>query len=190
MPAGVAWFEVDRSDVLGAKQKALKRAGAAFSEQENKRGQPSSHPSKFICLVRSSTPAVMLQTEHVRPGRQVNFSQIGNHRRQPKTSGVLSGAKYPLKAASYITCSVDLENQNWVDGLIERGFDPEVPTCWLLEGLVMYLSPVAVEKLLKGMHAVSATGSRLLIMVCVPPIAPAFSRQIYLQSLLLPVASR
>lgn len=30
----------------------------------------------------------------------------------------------------------------------------------------MYLSPIAVEKLLKGMHAVSATGSRLLIMVC------------------------
>ena len=80
--------------------------------------------------------------------------------------GVPSGAKYPLKAASYITCSVDLENQNWADGLIAKGFDPEVPTCWLLEGLVMYLSPVAVEKLLKGMHAVSATGSRLLIMVC------------------------
>ncbi len=38
MPAGVSWFEVDRSDVLRAKQKALKQAGAAFSEQENKRG--------------------------------------------------------------------------------------------------------------------------------------------------------
>lgn len=79
---------------------------------------------------------------------------------------MLAGAKYPLKAATYITCSVDLENQNWADGLIAKGFDPEVPTCWLLEGLVMYLSPVGVEKLLKEMHALSAPGSRLLVMVC------------------------
>ena len=86
-----------------------------------------------------------------------------------------SGAKYPLKASSYITCSVDLENQNWADGLIAKGFDPEVPTCWLLEGLVMYLSPVAVERLLKGMHAVSATGSRLLIMVCSSNNLPSFN---------------
>ena len=73
--------------------------------------------------------------------------------------------KYPLKAASYISCSVDLENQQWVDGLTAEGFDPEVPTCWVLEGLVMYLSPAAVSKLLKGMHAASAVGSRALIMV-------------------------
>ena len=72
--------------------------------------------------------------------------------------------KYPLKAASYISCSVDLENQQWVDGLIAEGFDPEIPTCWILEGLVMYLSPAAVSKLLTGMHAASAVGSRALIM--------------------------
>ena len=45
-----------------------------------------------------------------------------------------AGAKYPLKAASYVSCSVDLENQQWVDGLIAEGFDPEIPTCWILEG--------------------------------------------------------
>ena len=83
-----------------------------------------------------------------------------------------SDARHPLKAAAYISCSVDLENQNWADGLVARGFDPEVPTCWILEGLVMYLSPEAVEKLLKGMHAVSATGSRLLVMVS-PHITPS-----------------
>jgi len=36
--AGVSWFEVDRSDVLRAKSKALKQAGAAFSEEENQKG--------------------------------------------------------------------------------------------------------------------------------------------------------
>ncbi|CAK0745425.1 hypothetical protein CVIRNUC_001619 [Coccomyxa viridis] len=111
LPEGVSWFEVDRSDVLRAKHKALKKAGAAFSQSEN---------------------------------------QIDT--------------KYPLKAASYISCSVDLENQQWVDGLIAEGFDPEIPTCWILEGLVMYLSPAAVSKLLTGMHAASAVGSRALIM--------------------------
>lgn len=60
---------------------------------------------------------------------------------------------------------MDLENQQWVDSLTAKGFDPEVPTCWILEGLVMYLSPAAVSKLLTGMHAASAVGSRLLIMV-------------------------
>ncbi len=84
-----------------------------------------------------------------------------------------SGTRYPLKAATYISCSVDLENQKWADGLVAEGFDPEVPTCWLLEGLVMYLSPEAVEKLLNGMHAVSATGSRLLVMVRPHMISPS-----------------
>ncbi len=36
--AGVSWFEVDRSDVLRAKSKALKQAGAAFSKEENQKG--------------------------------------------------------------------------------------------------------------------------------------------------------
>jgi hypothetical protein len=35
----VSWFEVDRSDVLKAKHKALKQAGAAFSEAENEKGE-------------------------------------------------------------------------------------------------------------------------------------------------------
>ena len=34
---------MDRSDVLRAKRKALKRAGAAFSQQENKKGEHT-HP--------------------------------------------------------------------------------------------------------------------------------------------------
>ena len=83
--------------------------------------------------------------------------------------------KYPLRAASYISCSVDLENQQWVDGLTAEGFDPEIPTCWILEGLVMYLTPAAVSKLLTGMHAASAVGSRALIMV--RPMSVRFLRQ-------------
>ena len=38
MLTGVSWFEVDRSDVLRAKHKALKKAGAAFSQSENQTG--------------------------------------------------------------------------------------------------------------------------------------------------------
>ena len=41
MPTGVSWFEVDRSDVLRAKQKALKQSGAAFSQHGNKKGAPA-----------------------------------------------------------------------------------------------------------------------------------------------------
>jgi len=32
------------------------------------------------------------------------------------------------------------KGRQWVDDLVASGFDPTVPTVWLLEGLLMYLS--------------------------------------------------
>ncbi|KAK9908943.1 hypothetical protein WJX75_005035 [Coccomyxa subellipsoidea] len=109
LPKGVAWFEIDRADVLNAKTKVLTSARAAFSLDAK-------------------------------------------------------GAQFPLRAASYSSCDVDLGSKGWTKDLIAAGFDPEVPTVWIAEGLFMYLSEAAVTTLMKEARAVSAKGSRLLIM--------------------------
>ncbi len=73
--------------------------------------------------------------------------------------------RHPLKAASYTSLTVNLEKEGWSEELLASGFDPAVPSVWIAEGLVMYLSEAAVDNLLREAHKVSAKGSRLLVMV-------------------------
>ena len=42
-------------------------------------------------------------------------------------------------------------------------FNSEIPTCWILEGLVMYLEKEAVDNTLKELSGISAKGSYLII---------------------------
>ena len=49
--------------------------------------------------------------------------------------------------------------------LMEAGFDPNKPTVWIAEGLLMYLEPARVDALLKELAAISARGSSLLTAV-------------------------
>jgi O-methyltransferase involved in polyketide biosynthesis len=44
-----------------------------------------------------------------------------------------------------------------------HGFKKDVPTYWILEGLVMYLQKDENEKLIKDISDLSCTGSSLLI---------------------------
>ena len=60
LSAGTAWFEVDRSDVLRTKHKALKKAGAAFSQSENTSGTPS------LFLLQLRSPSLYLEPSTVR----------------------------------------------------------------------------------------------------------------------------
>jgi methyltransferase (TIGR00027 family) len=50
---------------------------------------------------------------------------------------------------------------DWRSALTEAGFDASVPTAWLVEGLLMYLSPSDGDALLGGLTTLSAPGSRL-----------------------------
>lgn len=65
-------------------------------------------------------------------------------------------------ACERIPVPVDLAD-DWVTPLREAGFDPEVPTFWLIEGLVMYLAAADVTRLLARVSEVSAAGSELLV---------------------------
>ena len=51
----------------------------------------------------------------------------------------------------------------WPAELLASGFDPEQPTAWLIEGLLMYLEPADSDRLLTELGALSAPGSRLAI---------------------------
>lgn len=50
---------------------------------------------------------------------------------------------------------------DWAKSLQEAGFRPEVPTSWLAEGLLVYLTPADADRLLSTVTALSAPGSRI-----------------------------
>lgn len=56
---------------------------------------------------------------------------------------------------------VDLR-EDWLAALRAAGFDPNRPTLWLVEGLLLYLDEPAVTQLFDRLNRVSTTGSRCL----------------------------
>jgi methyltransferase (TIGR00027 family) len=60
-----------------------------------------------------------------------------------------------------IPVSADLTG-DWPVALEREGFRPELPTVWLLEGLLLYLDEWLVRSLLARVNALSAAGSTLL----------------------------
>ena len=63
-----------------------------------------------------------------------------------------------------ITVPTDLRT-DWSAALGGAGHDPEVPTSWLAEGLLVYLPGPVVEQLLRDLTARSPAGSRLGLTV-------------------------
>ncbi|MCM3885654.1 SAM-dependent methyltransferase [Frankia sp. R82] len=57
---------------------------------------------------------------------------------------------------------VDLR-RDWATSLLATGFDPDTPTLWLVEGLTPYLPAQAELRLLAGIDAHSAPGSRIAV---------------------------
>jgi methyltransferase (TIGR00027 family) len=58
------------------------------------------------------------------------------------------------------TVSIDLRD-DWPAALKAAGFDPDAPTAWIAEGLLVYLPPEAQDRLFDEVTALSAPGSRL-----------------------------
>ena len=58
------------------------------------------------------------------------------------------------------TVSIDLRD-DWPTALRASGFDPDRPTAWSAEGLLMYLPPEAQDRLFENITALSAPGSQL-----------------------------
>ncbi|MFE2263663.1 SAM-dependent methyltransferase [Streptomyces griseosporeus] len=63
-------------------------------------------------------------------------------------------------AATRVPVAADLQD-DWRDALLAAGFDPARPTAWLCEGLLFYLAPEAVDRLVATAGQLSAPGSTL-----------------------------
>lgn len=51
----------------------------------------------------------------------------------------------------------------WKKQLIQHGFNPNKPSLWILEGLIMYLNESDVHKLLDHIKSLTCDGSRIVI---------------------------
>src|SRR4051812_31998106 len=65
-------------------------------------------------------------------------------------------------ACRYIPLAVDLREQ-WPTALCDAGFDPDRPTAWSAEGLLVYLPTTAQDLLFDRIHELSAPGSRIAV---------------------------
>jgi methyltransferase (TIGR00027 family) len=54
---------------------------------------------------------------------------------------------------------VDLRDDGWTDRLLAAGYDPTVPSTWLLEGLLYYIREQDVHRVLSRVRAMTAPGS-------------------------------
>lgn len=64
--------------------------------------------------------------------------------------------------ANHVSVGVDLR-QDWPKALTDAGFDPTVPTAWLAEGLLPYLTAEAQDFLFDRIQSLSARGSRVAV---------------------------
>jgi methyltransferase (TIGR00027 family) len=58
------------------------------------------------------------------------------------------------------TIAIDLRD-DWPKALLDNGFDPQQPTAWIAEGLLIYLPPEAQDLLFDRINELSAPGSRV-----------------------------
>ena len=65
-------------------------------------------------------------------------------------------------AAGYVAVPVDLRH-DWAEALRAKGFDPTVPTAWLAEGLLPYLSAADQDLLFTRIDGLGAVSSRLAV---------------------------
>ena len=56
-------------------------------------------------------------------------------------------------------CSSNQHGEGWEQALLDQGFNPQIPTVWLLEGLLMYLTLADQQSLLRAIGRLSASGS-------------------------------
>jgi methyltransferase (TIGR00027 family) len=67
---------------------------------------------------------------------------------------------------------VDLRG-NWSAALVDAGFCPGLPTTWVAEGLLLYLSPAAETSLMRTVNTLSEPGSRLFYEIKLAVETPA-----------------
>lgn len=125
LPPGIAWFEVDRHDVLRTKKAELRK-----------------HNVTFRCSSSNNNSAASGQS----PASSANRATAAVHQSQ-NTAG--KKTEIQLQAASWGCAAVDLQVSGWSKKLIKAGLDQRQPTVWVAEGLSYYLRPECVAPMLQ-----------------------------------------
>lgn len=83
-------------------------------------------------------------------------AQLFEHKRV-----VLSEFEPKLLADRHSYVVADLNAFNWEENLLSSGFDPDIPTFWALEGVMMFLTRASNLALIKTIDVLSAPGSEI-----------------------------
>jgi methyltransferase (TIGR00027 family) len=75
-----------------------------------------------------------------------------------KTTTLAALGARPIAERRTVGCDL---REDWVAALRDNGFQPERPTAWSAEGLLMYLSAEAQDRIVDEIAALSAPGSAL-----------------------------
>lgn len=70
-----------------------------------------------------------------------------------------SASSFTVRSRFAIPVDFNDATTSWTHELLKNGFDPRVPTVWLLEGLVYYLPEGVVRNLFQDITHLSASGS-------------------------------
>lgn len=70
-----------------------------------------------------------------------------------------------------VRLSTDLADPKWTQQMRQHSFNSQVPTFWILEGLIYYLEKKTASSILTRMSEISAESSEVFADICVPILA-------------------
>ena len=94
---------------------------------------------------------------------EIDFPNVIRYKKK-----ILQGEK---QLCDLVRISANISNLDWISRLIRSGFSSDVPTFWVLEGLVYYLEKDIVVSLLEKLAEISDKNSEIFVDVCVPILA-------------------
>lgn len=160
LPPGVAWFEVDQQPVINQKRQLLAAAGAELPGSSGAAGTGGEAASTQTAPSSSGsagpdtcTDSSSKQQSDVAPN--MSSSNVSSH-----------AHAHVLRTASWRCVAADLQRPGWTKRLLAAGFNPQVPTVWVLEGLLYYLEPVTVPPCLRVSKPAVACALKCCVEYC------------------------
>jgi methyltransferase (TIGR00027 family) len=93
--------------------------------------------------------------------RGVDVFEVDQPASQAENKARVAGQRPLVRSLLFV--AVDFAHDDLADALASESHSPSVPTTWLWEGVVPYLSPADVDDTLRVLDGRSAPGSRLVV---------------------------
>ena len=91
----------------------------------------------------------------------VRFFEVDHPATQEDKRRLVESSGTPAGHISYVP--LDLTAGDLASALVDAGHDPSAPSLFVCEGLLLYLTPLVVDRLLRGLRACGAPGSLLAL---------------------------